>query len=64
MLGTVSRITEILGKNAWCMDVIQPLLRLAIEEDGSGEWILQSVYVDTFKLASLVSCHTLKTRRH
>ncbi|KAF1808816.1 hypothetical protein P152DRAFT_210105 [Eremomyces bilateralis CBS 781.70] len=30
-------------ENAWCMDVIQPLLELALKESVSNEWLLQSV---------------------
>ena len=32
-------------ENAWCIDVVQPLLKLAIKEMRSGEWSLQSVLV-------------------
>lgn len=36
-------------ENAWCMDVVQPLLGLAIKEMGSDEWFLQSVLVITIR---------------
>lgn len=32
-------------ENAWCLDVVQPLLRLALHLHGTNEWFLQSVYV-------------------
>jgi hypothetical protein len=33
-------------ENAWCDDVVRPLIRLAIKLYGDGRWWLQSVYVE------------------
>ena len=32
-------------ENGWCIDVVQPLVHLAIYLYGKGRWWLQSVYV-------------------
>lgn len=39
-------------ENAWCDDVVQPLLRLAMHLYGNTRWWLQSVYVQLFPTAS------------
>jgi hypothetical protein len=35
-------------ENAWCDDVVRPLIRLAMELDGSDAWWFQSVYVPSY----------------
>lgn len=32
-------------ENAWCDDVVRPLIQLAMKLYGEGKWWLQSVYV-------------------
>ena len=32
-------------ENAWCDDVVRPLVRLAIDLYGDGKWWFQSVYI-------------------
>ena len=32
-------------ENAWCIDVLQPLVRLVLKLHGNGKWWFQSVYV-------------------
>jgi len=32
-------------ENAWCIDVVQPLVRLVLKLHGNGKWWFQSVYV-------------------
>ena len=32
-------------ENAWCMDVVQPLVRLVLKLHGNGKWWFQSVYI-------------------
>lgn len=40
-----ARVCELQGRdeNAWCMDVILPLVKLALRLDGDGKFWLQSV---------------------
>jgi hypothetical protein len=43
-------------ENAWCDDVVRPLIDLAMELYGGGKWWLQSVYVLLF--LDLLDCST------
>jgi hypothetical protein len=35
-------------EDAWCMDVVQPLVRLVLKLHGNGKWWFQSVYMPPF----------------
>jgi hypothetical protein len=37
-------------ENAWCMDVVQPLIRLVLKLYGNGKWWFQNVYMPSLLL--------------